>query len=171
MGAKAVGSEQSEAGVRRSQNIARSQRRRRRPNIDGPKHVVQVVLSDEEFALVQRFADEAGMTVPWYLVQAAVNPVPASSNGSGDGKPWLSWPKRVAIRGELISATGSLDAVRLEQLTKACGNLNQIAHAANVTGTVAEDVLETNAELRELVEDLRERAERIEEYAREVTRR
>ncbi|MGV9838037.1 MobC family plasmid mobilization relaxosome protein [Nocardia niigatensis] len=171
MSAEAVGSEQSEVGVRRSQNIARSRRRRRRPNIDGRKHLVQVVLSAEEFAKVQELADEADMTVPWYLVQAAVNPVAASSKGSSDGKPWLPWPKRVAIRGELISATGALDGVRLEQLAKACGNLNQIAHAANVTGVVSEDVLETNAELRELVAELRERAERIEELAREVARR
>ena len=168
-------SEQAEAGgPRRSQNIARSRRRRRRPNIDGPKHTVEVVFSAEEFAKVQELADEANMTVPWFLVQAAVSPVPmsASSNGSGDAdKPWLPWPKRVAIRGELISATSALDAVRLEQLAKACGNLNQLTHAANVTGTVAEDIFETNEELRETSAELRERAERIEALAQQVVRR
>lgn len=167
--AEAGVSEQSGEGVRRSQNIARAQRRRRRPNIVGEKVTVEVAMSAEEFAKVLQAADEANTTVPWYLVQAAINPVPAASSESG--KPWLSWPKRVAIREELVSATGSLDEVRLEQLAKTCGNLNQIAHAANVTGTVAEDVLETNAELRELIEDLRERAARIEELARQVVRR
>ncbi|MEV6073399.1 MobC family plasmid mobilization relaxosome protein [Nocardia sp. NPDC052001] len=162
-----VAKESSAGGARRSQDIARARRRRRRPNIDGPKHTVEVVLSEEEFAKVREAADDAGMTVPWFLVQAAINPV-ASPKDNG---PWLPWPKRVALRGELISATGAMDAIRLEQLAKACGNLNQLAHAANVTGMVAEDILETNEELRETSAELRERAERIEELAQQVVRR
>ncbi|WP_306358982.1 MULTISPECIES: MobC family plasmid mobilization relaxosome protein [unclassified Nocardia] len=162
----------SEGGARRSQNIARARRRRRRPNIDGPKHTIEVVLSADEFATVRAAADEAGMTVPWYLVQSAVNPVPAATaSASGKAKPWLPWPKRQTLAALLVSATGALDEVRLEHLAKIGGNLNQIAHAANISGTVADEVLDTVEELRETLGELRERAARMEELAREVTRR
>ncbi|MEU2258564.1 hypothetical protein ABZ540_35970, partial [Nocardia xishanensis] len=134
---------QSEGGKRGAQNIARARRRRRRPNITGAKRTVEVVLSEEEFAMVQRFADEANMTVPWYLVQAAVNPVPSAA-AAKDGKPWLPWPKRQALAGLLVSATSALDAIRLEQLAKIGGHFNQIARSANIGGTVDEDILETN---------------------------
>jgi hypothetical protein len=163
------------AGVRRGQNVTRARRRRRRPNItDGVRHKVEVVLSTAEYETVKAAATEAGSTVPWYLVQCATTPLPASSGGeAGSGKsgPWLPWPKRQALAAALVSATGALDEVRLEQLSKIGSNLNQIAQAANIGGTVADEVLDTAAEVREAIAELRERAERLEELARQVTRR
>ncbi|MBF6138257.1 MobC family plasmid mobilization relaxosome protein [Nocardia otitidiscaviarum] len=129
------------------------------------------MLSESEFATVRAAADEAGMTVPWYLVQSAVNPVPATAAPGKAGKPWLPWPKRQTLAALLVSATGALDEVRLEHLAKIGGNLNQIAHAANISGTVADEVLDTVEELRETLGELRERAARMEELARDVTRR
>ncbi|MGY2025976.1 MobC family plasmid mobilization relaxosome protein [Nocardia gipuzkoensis] len=172
MGAQEVSVVVSEVGERGSQSIARSRQRRRRPNITGRKHTLQVVMSDEEFAMVQQAADEANMTVPWYLVQSAVNPVPAaSSKSSKRGKPWLPWPKRQALAALVVSATSALDAVRLEQLAKIGGHLNQIARAANIGGTIAEEILDVLADVRETMAELRERGARMEELAREVTRR
>ncbi|WP_228811493.1 plasmid mobilization relaxosome protein MobC, partial [Nocardia farcinica] len=95
---------------------------------------------------------------------------PAVSAG-GKAGPWLPWPKRQALAAALVSATGALDAVRLEQLAKIGGHFNQIAHAANITGTVADEVLDVAEDLRETLAELRERAQRLEELAREVTRR
>jgi hypothetical protein len=163
--------ESSEGGrPRRSQEIQRARRRRRRPNITGARHTVEVVLDDAEMAAVREAAEEAGSTVPWFLVQSAVNPVPASA-GSGSGKPWLPWPKRQALAQVLVSATAALDEIRLAELAKIGGNLNQIAHAANIGGTVGEEILDVVAELREALGEVRERAETIEQLAKDVTRR
>ncbi|WP_433635629.1 MobC family plasmid mobilization relaxosome protein [Nocardia sp. CA-120079] len=170
MGAQDALAVSSAGGERGAQSIARARRRRRRPNIVGDKQTVEVVFSESEFAKVQQFAEEAGCTVPWYVVQSAVYPAPAASSGSNSG-PWLPWPKRKALAAALMSATGALDEVRLEQLAKIGNNLNQIAHAANISGTVADEILDTVADLREAIGELRERAERMEALAREATRR
>ncbi|WP_433717459.1 hypothetical protein ACQP2U_43935 (plasmid) [Nocardia sp. CA-084685] len=157
---------------RGSQNIARARRRRRRPNIVGDKQTIEAVFSAAEFAKVQELADEVGCTVPWFVVQAAVYPAPASSKGDRSAdKPWLPWPQRKAVAAAVMSATGGLDEVRLEQLAPIHGLLNQIAHAANIDGEVAEDVTATMAQLRETMTELRERSERMEALAREAVRR
>ncbi|MFE2962016.1 MobC family plasmid mobilization relaxosome protein [Nocardia tengchongensis] len=161
-----------EGRPRGSQNLARARRRRRRPNIEGKKHTLEVVFSEAEFAKVSALADEVDCTVPWFVVQAAVYPAPASSKGDrSSDKPWLPWPQRKALSASLMSATGALDEVRLEQLAKIGGLLNQIAHAANIDGQVAEEVLEALEDLGETMAELRERAERMEELAREAVRR
>lgn len=160
-------SESSAGGARGSQNIARARRRRRRPNIDGPRHTIEVVLSEEEFAKVQQAADEANCTVPWYLVQSAVDPVSTRATSG----PWLPWPQRREIVSALNSAASAMDMVRLHHVSKIGGNLNQIARAANITGTEAEELFEVLEALEAVAEDLRERAERIEELAREAARR
>lgn len=161
----------SEGGrPRRSQEIERARRRRRRPNITGARHTVEVVLDDAEMAAVRAAAEEAGSTVPWFLVQSAVNPVPSTS-GSGSGKPWLPWPKRQALARVLTSATGALDEIRLQELAKIGGNVNQIAHSANVSGAVGDELIDVLAELREAIAEIRKRAEEIEQLAREATRR
>ncbi|MEU4345582.1 hypothetical protein AB0H00_30750 [Nocardia sp. NPDC023852] len=165
---------QSEVGgPRRSQNIARSRRRRRRPNIDGPKRTLEVVLSEEEYAKVAQFAEEANCTVPWYLVQSAVDPVAAAS--SKDGGPWLPWPQRREVVRSLLSASSALDMMRLHHVSKIGGNLNRLVHLANIDGVVPEELYEelftVSEELAAVAEDLRERAERLEELARKAARR
>jgi hypothetical protein len=158
------------AGVRRSsQNVARERRRRRRPNVDGPKHKPEIVFSDEEFARVQKFAEEANCTVPWYVVQAAAYPVAtASSQESG---PWLPWPQRREIVSQLGSAASALDMMRRHHVKKIGGNLNQLVRSAHIEGEVSEEIWEILEELEAVAEELRERAERIEELAREAARR
>ncbi|MGW4094820.1 hypothetical protein [Nocardia sp. NPDC004750] len=165
---------QSEVGgPRRSQNIARSRRRRRRPNIDGPKRTLEVVLSEEEYAKVAQFAEEANCTVPWYLVQSAVDPVAAAS--SKDGGPWLPWPQRREVVRSLLSASSALDMMRLHHVSKIGGNLNRLVHLANIDGAVPEELYEelftVSEELAAVAEDLRERAERLEELAQKAARR
>ncbi|MFF0637798.1 MobC family plasmid mobilization relaxosome protein [Nocardia sp. NPDC004151] len=164
-----------EGRARGSQNLARARRRRRRPNIEGKKQTLEVVFSEAEFAKVQALADEVDCTVPWFVVQAAVYPAPASSKGDrSSDKPWLPWPQRKALSASLMSATGALDEVRLEQLAKIGSNLNQIAHVFNADGVASDEiaeVLEAVEELRETMTELRERAERMEELAREAVRR
>ncbi|MEU0876804.1 plasmid mobilization relaxosome protein MobC [Nocardia brasiliensis] len=155
----------SEVGKRGAQAIARERRRRRRPNIEGPKRTIEVVFSESEWAKVSQLAEQANCTVPWFVVQAAVDPVPASSDGAR-----LSTATVNAIVTALMEATGALDEVRLQELAPLGGNVNQIAHAANISGDVAEEALETFAEVRELMADLRMRAEEISATAKQVRR-
>ncbi|MFC9898523.1 plasmid mobilization relaxosome protein MobC [Nocardia sp. NPDC127579] len=157
---------------RRSQNIARSRRRRRRPNIMGEKRTVEVVLSVEEYERVARSAEEANCTVPWYLAQCALEPVAPATK---DGGPWLSWPKRREIVRALMSAASALDMLRLHHVSKIGGNLNQLTRLANVDQHIPDDVLEdlpvVLEQLEAVGEDLRERAERLEELAQKAARR
>lgn len=170
MGVQEVGGAGSTNGRRSAQNVARARRRRRRPNIDGPKHKPEIVFSDEEFARVQKFADEANCTLPWYVVQAAAYPV-ATGSSKNDSGPWLPWPQRREIVAQLGSAASALDMMRRHHVKKIGGNLNQLVHSAHVEGEVAEEIWEILEELEAVAEELRERAERIEELAREAARR
>ncbi|MFE3990031.1 hypothetical protein ACFXPR_36615 [Nocardia tengchongensis] len=162
------------SGGRRSQQIARAARRRRRPNIVGPKTTIEVVFSEEEFAKVAEFAERANCTVPWYVVQAAVDPVAPSSEGKSSG-PWLPWPARRELVRSLNSAASAMDMMRLHHVKKIGGNLNRLVHLANIDELVSDEVLDQLPdlinELWAVAEDLRERAEKLEEYAREASRR
>lgn len=164
--------EEGTAGrARRSQEIARGRRRRRRPNITGPKQLLEVTVSEEELAAIKEAAEEANCTVPWFMVQSAINPAPAAASSNGRRGPWLPWPKRQAIVATLLSATGALDEIRLQQLAKIGGNLNQIAHSANISGVAGDELIDVLAEVRETIAEIRQRAEEIEQLAREATRR
>ncbi len=165
--------EQDTAGrPRRSQQIARDQRRRRRPNITGPKVKLEVVLSEAEYAKVAEAAAEANCTVPWYLVQSALNPPQASAKpGRKSPGPWLAWPKRLAISRAVMSAANVLSRIVLDHLSHIGANLNQIARAANIDGVVGDELAETIVELRETVGEIRGRAAEMEQLARDVTRR
>lgn len=165
------------AGSRRAQEIVRQQNRRRRPNIVGPKKLVQVVLSEAEYAAVKEAADEIPSTVPWFLVESAlpgaggegalVAAAPRKSEGA-----WLPWKQRQALAAALLSATRALHEVRLSQLSHVGANLNQLARFANTNGVVdGEDLGEVLADLTELIEDLSKRAEEIEGLARQAVRR
>ncbi|WP_181724189.1 MobC family plasmid mobilization relaxosome protein [Nocardia gipuzkoensis] len=186
------------AGVpskRRMQSVARTRNRKRQENIgEGAKRFRVTVSAADAVKLVEAAA-EANMTVPRFLAESAMNPTGGRRRGGrrsgstlagggpdrvGDaGKadeadevgPWLPWPKRKTLAGVLLSAAGAMDEVRVEHLAKIGGNLNQIAHAANITGTLAEEFEEVLAEHRALMADLAERAARMDELAREVTRR
>jgi hypothetical protein len=133
--------------------------------------LLEVTVSEEEFEAITAAAAEANCTVPWFMVQSAINPVPAVASSGGRSGPWLPWPKRQAIVAALLSATGALDEVRLQELGKIGGNLNQLAHAANISGTVGDELIDLTAELRETIAEIRKRAEEIEQLAREATRR
>ncbi|MGV9668369.1 plasmid mobilization relaxosome protein MobC [Nocardia niigatensis] len=170
MDAQEVSGSGSTNGRRSAQNVARARRRRRRPNIDGPKHKPEIVFSDEEFARVQKFADEANCTLPWYVVQAAAYPVPGGSSGEKSG-PWLPWAQRREIVAQLGSAASALDMMRRHHVKKIGGNLNQLVHSAHIDGELSEEIWEVLEELEAVAEELRERAERIEGYARDAARR
>ncbi|WP_280336074.1 MobC family plasmid mobilization relaxosome protein [Nocardia wallacei] len=158
--------------ARRSQQIARDQRRRRRPNITGPKVKLEVVMSEAEYAKVAEAAEEAACTVPWYLVQSALNPPQASAKpGRKTPGPWLPWPKRLALSNTIMSAANVLSRIVLDQLSHVGANLNQLTRAANIDGVVGEELAETIEELRETVGELRAHAAEMEQLARDVTRR
>lgn len=165
------------AGSRRAQEIVRQQNRRRRPNIEGAKKLVQVVLSEAEYAAVKEAADEIPSTVPWFLVESALPGaggegalVPAAPRKS-EG-PWLPWKQRQALAGALMSATRALHEVRLTELSHVGANLNQLARFANAEGVVdGEDLGEVLADLSELIAELSRRAEEIEGLARQAVRR
>ncbi|MGW4719706.1 MobC family plasmid mobilization relaxosome protein [Nocardia sp. NPDC004260] len=175
-----VKSQASAASSRRSQQIQRDEKRKRRPNIIGPKKTVQVVLSEAEYDAVRAAAEEIPSTVPWFLVESALpgagsdeKLVAASPRKSGRGEgPWLPWAKRKALSAALLSAARSLHEVRLSELGHVGANLNQIARVANTHGVVDGDELgEVLADLRELIADLGERAAAIEQLSRQVVRR
>jgi hypothetical protein len=162
---------------RGAQEIVRQQSRRRRPNIEGAKKLVQVVLSEAEYAAVKEAADEIPSTVPWFLVESALPGaggegalVPAAPR-QAEG-PWLPWKQRQALAGALMSATRALHEVRLTELSHVGANLNQLARFANANGVVdGEDLGEVLADLTELIADLSKRAEEIEGLARQAVRR
>ncbi|MFR9773873.1 MobC family plasmid mobilization relaxosome protein [Nocardia sp. SC052] len=184
------------SSTRRMQSVARTRNRKRQENIgEGAKRFRVTVSAADAVKLVEAAA-EANMTVPRYLAESALNPTggrrrtrgrrsgstptgggPEQVGNAGEGEeadevgPWLPWPKRKTLAGVLLSAAGAMDEVRVEHLAKIGGNLNQIAHAANITGTLAEEFEEVLAEHRALMADLAERAARMDELAREVTRR
>ena len=133
--------------------------------------MLEVTVSDEELAAIKESAAEANCTVPWFMVQSAINPAPVAAASGGRSGPWLPWPKRQAIVAALLSATGALDEIRLQELAKIGGNVNQIAHSANISGAVGDELIDVLAELRETVAEIRKRAEEIEQLAREATRR
>jgi hypothetical protein len=172
----------SAGGSRRAQQIERAEKRKRRPNIIGPKKTVQVVLSKAEYDAVHEAAEEIPSTVPWFLVESALPGagsdealVAASPRKSGGaGVPWLPWAKRKALAAALLSAARSLHEVRLAELSHVGANLNQIARVANTHGVVdgdGDELGEVLADLRELIADLAGRAEAIEQLSREVVRR
>ncbi|MFI5783726.1 MobC family plasmid mobilization relaxosome protein [Nocardia sp. NPDC051570] len=174
MGAEEGTAVPSEVGLRRAQSVSRSQRRRRRPNITGVKHTVEVVLSEEEMAVVRKRAEEANCTVPWFLVQCATDPEPEQGktlDGAEDRLPRMPLAMFRAVVRALMSATAALDEVRRQELAPLGNNVNQMTRAANVTGQLAEEVLETLGEVREVTTEVRERAERIEQMAARVARR
>lgn len=166
-----------ESGKWRSQEIERARSRRRRANIgDGEgRKVVKVRLTDAEYATVSAAAEESSMTVPRYLGECATNPVVPSRTKSGKERPWLPWPKRLALQRLLLSAASALHVVRLEQVSKVGSNLNQLARIANGAGVIdpelAEELVEALAQWRELSAELSERGARIEQLAQDVTRR
>lgn len=166
-----VAEQVSGSGRRRSQEIVRSQRRRRRPNIDGPKRSVLVVVSEEEYARIKEAADEANSTVPWCLVESTLNPPAAVTKPGRKGGPWLPWPKRQAIAAAIGSATRALHDIRLGELSHVGANLNQLTRAANIEGVVGEDLTEVIEDLATVVTELRERAEQMEAMVKEVVRR
>ncbi|MEU4345345.1 MobC family plasmid mobilization relaxosome protein [Nocardia sp. NPDC023852] len=160
------------ASKRRMQDVTRARSRKRRENIGASVKRFRVTVSEAEAAALAEAAAEASMTVPRYLAESALNPTGGRVAGEADeAGPWLPWPKRKTLAGILLSAAGAMDEVRVEHLAKIGGNLNQIAHAAHVTGTLAEDIDDTLAQLRVVLEDLAARAARLDELAREVTRR
>lgn len=170
-------STEASASTLRSQEIQRSRERRRRPNAvegEGYKRVT-VRLTPEELATVREAADEASMSVPQYLAQCALNPVGASVTKSGKARPWLSWPKRLAMQRLLLSAASALHVMRLEQVAPVGSNINQIARIANSTGYLdperGEELDIALEEWRALDAELRERGARIEQLAKDVTRR
>ncbi len=169
----------SAAGSRRAQQIERAAKRKRRPNIVGPKKTVEVVLSEAEYAAVKAAAEEVPSTVPWFLVESALPGAGSDEelvaaprkSGSVDG-PWLPWAKRKALAAALLSASRSMHEVRLAELSHVGANLNQLARVANTHGVVDGDELcEVLADLQELIADLAERAESIEQLSRQVVRR
>ena len=173
-------SQGASGGSRRAQQIARAEKRKRRPNIVGPKRKVEVVLSEAEYAAVKAAAEEIPSTVPWFLVESALpgagsdgELVAAAPRRSGRSEgPWLPWAKRKALAAALLSAARSLHEVRLSELSHVGANLNQIARVANTHGVVDGDELsEALADLRELIADLEHRAEEIEGLSRQAVRR
>lgn len=160
---------------RRSQVIARGQRRRRRPNIDPAesKHTLELTVSGSEWAQLKAAAAENGSTIPWYVLQCALYPVAPRSGETGESTsgPWLPWPKRQGLQWALLSATAALDEIRLQELAHMGANLNQIAHSANVTGVLADDIDDTLAQWRETMEVLRATAAEVQQLAKDVTRR
>ncbi|MBP2194560.1 plasmid mobilization relaxosome protein MobC [Nocardia goodfellowii] len=171
---KAVSEQAEESAPRRSQNIARAANRRRRPNIKGRKRTLEVVLSEEEYAKVQVLAEASNCTVPWFLVQAALDPVAASSKGKDDG-PWLPWPARRELIRTLYGAASSLDMLRLHHVKKIGSNLNQLVRLANIDQHIPDDVLEdlpaVLEQIEAVAEDLRERAEDLTKKAEDAARR
>ncbi len=171
----ATTSSAAHAGVpskRRMQSVARSRNRKRQENIGTEAKRFRVTVSAADAAALEAAAAEANMTVPRYLAESALNPTGGRAAGETDeAGPWLPWPKRKTLASILLSAAGAMDEVRVEHLAKIGGNLNQIAHAANVTGTLAEEFDDTLAQLRVVLDDLAARAAHMDELAREVTRR
>ncbi|MFI6225322.1 plasmid mobilization protein [Nocardia salmonicida] len=170
-------STEASSSTLRSQEIDRTRARRRRANAvegDGYKRVT-VRLTASELATVREAADEAGMSVPQYLAQCALNPVGASVTKSGKARPWLTWPKRLALQRLLLSASSALHVLRLEQVAPVGSNLNQIARIANSTGYLdperGEELDIALEEWRALDADMRERGARMEQLAKDVTRR
>lgn len=167
------------AGSWRAQQIRRAAKRRRRPNVIGPKRTVEVVLSEAEYAAVKEAADEIPATVPWYLVESVLpsagtdeKPVAVPRKSEGAQGPWLPWAKRKAVAATLMSAARSLHEVRLSALAHIGANINQLARVANTHGVIEVDELEEAlADLRELMADLSERAETMEQLARQAVRR
>ena len=175
-----AGEQVGAGGSRRAQQIKRDEKRKRRPNIVGPKRLVQLVLSEAEYAVVKAAAEEVPATVPWFLVESvlpgagsdgelvAVTP----TRGKKSEGPWLPWSKRKALAATLMSAARALHELRLSELSHVGANLNQIARVANTHGVVDGDELsEALADLRELIADLGHRAEEIEALSRQAVRR
>lgn len=141
--------------------------------------MVQVVLSEAEYAAVKKAADEIPATVPWFLVESMLpsagtdeKPVAVPRKEGGSQGPWLPWAKRKALAAAAMSAARSLHELRLSALAHVGANLNQIARVANTHGVVDGDELEeTLAELRELMAELSERAEVLEDLSRQAVRR
>lgn len=156
---------------RRSQEISRERARRRRPNIVGPKRSVMVMVSESEYATLKAAADEAGATVPWYLVESALNPPAATAKPGRKAGPWLAWPKRKALADTIVSLSGLLAEIVLRDLSHVGANLNQLTRAANIDGVVGEELGDVIEELADTVAEIRDRAERLEKLAKEVVRR
>ncbi|MGW5380729.1 MobC family plasmid mobilization relaxosome protein [Nocardia sp. NPDC003999] len=160
------------SSTRRMQSVARTRNRKRQENIGEGAKRFRVTVSAADAVKLEEAAAEANMTVPRYLAESALNPTGGRAAGETDeAGPWLPWPKRKTLAGVLLSAAGAMDEVRVEHLAKIGGNLNQIAHAANITGTLADDIDDTLDQLRAVLDDLAVRATRLDELAREVTRR
>jgi len=132
-----------------------------------------LTVSDSELAVLRAGADECNSTLPWYVLQCALHPVTAQAgeNDAPDRGPWLPWPKRQALAQALLSATAAMDEVRLTELSHAGSNLNQIAHAAHVTGALADDMDDALAAIQNLATRLLSIAEEMESLAKEVVRR
>ncbi|PPI89037.1 hypothetical protein C5E46_35310 [Nocardia nova] len=156
---------------RRSQEIARERSRRRRPNIIGPKRTLEVTVSEEEYARLKEAADEAGSTVPWYVLESALNPPAATAKPGRKAGPWLAWPKRKALADTIVSLSGLLAEIVLRDLSHVGANLNQLTRAANIDGVVGEELGDVIEELADTVAEIRDRAERLEKMAKEVVRR
>ncbi|PXX52778.1 hypothetical protein DFR70_13026 [Nocardia tenerifensis] len=170
-----VGALVPKVSARRSQNIARARKRKRQQAIVGEKKRVEVTmaLADYERVLAPAAA-EAGMTVPKYLLQCSLNPVGVRSEegGKAGAKPWLPWPKRQVLQGILLSATSAMDTIRLRYLAHIGAGLDGLIHSAHVTGVLDSAELDEGlAQLRGVMTELSERAQRIEALAEDVVRR
>ncbi|OBA47022.1 hypothetical protein A5780_34520 [Nocardia sp. 852002-20019_SCH5090214] len=166
-----VAEQGSTVGRRRSQEIARARSRRRRPNITGPKRTLEVTVSEEEYARIKEAADEAGATVPWYLVDSTLNPPAATTKPGRKSGPWLPWPKRKALADAILSGASALSLIVLRELSHTEANINQIARAVNITEVAPEELPEVLAELQETMAEIRDLSERMEAMAKEVVRR
>lgn len=118
-------------------NAARSRRRRRLPNLRGGKRKYhQVGLTPEQEMELQARAAQFGVTVPRLLVQSAFE-------RSG---PKLEPEQVLALEDELFQMRGYLRALS--------NNVNQIAKAANATGSVGRELEATLAALQRATERL-----------------
>lgn len=122
-----------------AKNVARALRRRRLPNVDGGRPFThQVMASAEEEAAIQARAKVLGVTVPRLLLESALA---APTTDSVTGLP-------PADKLEICDRMYSL-SVLVRQIGT---NVNQIAKAANATGTVGDELDATAAAVRRTLE-------------------
>lgn len=121
-----------------------STERRRRANVPGGRqHVHKLKVSPEEEAMLLLRAERRGMTIPRYVLEAALSPIEAETIDD-----------RRKVMAEVFRAVRMLGAIS--------NNVNQLARHANATGELPAELSATLTAAREAMRRADEALDRIE---------
>lgn len=126
------------------EQVRPSPERRRRANVPGGRqHVHKLKVSPEEEAMLLLRAERRGMTIPRYVLEAALSPIEAETIDD-----------RRKVMAEVFRAVRMLGAIS--------NNVNQLARHANATGELPAELSATLTAAREAMRRADEALDRIE---------